>query len=43
MAVVLPHLFLVVIQGLQSGEDRRTAFTEVGPQIAVQAFTELLT
>lgn len=37
------HLFFVVVQWFEGGEDGRTAFTEVQPQIPVQTLSELLT
>lgn len=39
----ISHLFFVTVQRLERGEDRRAAFTEVHPQVSIQALPELLT
>lgn len=36
------YLVFVSVEGFEGSEDRRAAFTEVEPQIAVQTFTKLL-
>ena len=35
------HLLFVVVEGLEGGEDGRTSFTEVQPQVPVQTLPEL--
>lgn len=37
------HLFFVVVQRFEGGEDGGAAFAEVHPQVFVQALSELLT
>ena len=37
------YLLLVMVERLEGGEDRRAAFTEVHPQVAVQTLSELHT
>ena len=43
LSVSLTHLFLVMIEGFECGEDWRAALAEVHAEIFVQALTELLT
>lgn len=38
-----PHLFFIAVQRFERGENGRAAFTEVHPQVSIQALPKLLT